>query len=268
MPGLSIQQKLKSLSISLSILSLSVISLSQSSFETPLPAASATQAALKEWVQTRQLISRESAAWQEQQKTLEFLNEIRQLEIKNLEDFIQSAGDRVNEIDKQRAAYVDEEAELKAWRRELSGRITKLEDKLRPHIPFFPPPLRAKIQEAVIRFEEDQADRPLQHRARDVLLIMQAYQDFQKVITMDADIRLIDGKKREIEILYLGLTQAWFVDPSDRYAGYGLPTPEGWDWIEETSLAPSVRQAISILSREEAPAFISLPIANGTALKP
>lgn len=268
MPGLYNHQTLKSLSISLSILTLSVASFSQQSVETPLPAASETQTALKEWVRTRQLISRESADWQEQQKTLEFLNELRQLEIENLEDFVQSAGDRVKAIDKQREAYIAEEAELKAWRRELSGQITKLEDKLRPHIPFFPPPLRAKIQDAVIRFEEDQADRPLQHRARDVLLIMQAYQDFQKVITMDADIRLIDGKKREIEILYLGLTQAWFVDPSDRYSGYGLPTTEGWDWIDDTSLAPSVRRAISILSRQEAPAFISLPIANGTALKP
>ena len=266
--GLAIRQTLKSLSISLSILSLTPASFSQSPVDPPLPAASATQTALKEWVQTRQLISRESAAWQEQQKTLEFLNELRQLEIKNLKDFVQSAGDRVKEIDKQREAYVAEEAELKAWRRKLSGHVTKLEKKLRPHIPFFPPPLRAKIQEAVIRFEEDQKDRPLQHRARDILLIMQAYQDFQKVITLDADIRLIDGKKREVEILYLGLTQAWFVDPSGNYAGYGLPTAEGWGWIDDTSLAPSVRQAISILSREEAPAFVSLPIANGTALKP
>ena len=170
--GLAIRQTLKSLSISLSILSLTPASFSQSPVDPPLPAASATQTALKEWVQTRQLISRESAAWQEQQKTLEFLNELRQLEIKNLKDFVQSAGDRVKEIDKQREAYVAEEAELKAWRRKLSGHVTKLEKKLRPHIPFFPPPLRAKIQEAVIRFEEDQKDRPLQHRARDILLMM------------------------------------------------------------------------------------------------
>jgi len=230
-----------------------------------LPEASATQTALKEWVQTRQLISREAADWEEQQESLTQLNDIRKIEIGNLEEFIVAAGERVEEIAQTREDYVEEEAELKAWRTRLTAQIAQIEDSLRPLIAYFPAPLRAKVQEAVVRLEESEPDRSLQHRTRDIILIMQAYQAFQNNITLDADIRLIDGEKREIEILYLGMTQAWYVDQSGNYAGYGLPSADGWIWVDAPTLASTVRQAIDIQTRKAPPAFISLPIANGKA---
>lgn len=236
--------------------------------DSALPEASATQTALKEWVQTRQLISRETADWKEQQESLTQLNDIRKVEIDNLEEFVTAAGERVEEIDEKRKSYAAEEAELKAWRNKLTVQISEIENSLRPLLPYFPTPLRAKVEEAVIRLEESEAGRPLQHRTRDVLLIMQAYQAFNNNITLDADVRLIDGEKREIEILYLGMTQAWFVDRSGKYAGYGLPSPDGWTFVEAPALAAPVRQAIEIQTRQAPPAFISLPIANGNNANP
>ena len=236
--------------------------------DSALPEASATQTALKEWVQTRQLISREASDWQEQQGSLTQLNDIRKIEIKNLEEFVTAAGERVEEIDEKRQDYVEEEAELKAWRNKLTVQIAEIENSLRPLLPYFPTPLRAKVQEAVVRLEESEPGRPLQHRTRDVLLIMQAYQAFNNNISLDAEVRLIDGEKREIEILYLGMTQAWFVDQSGRYAGYGLPSQAGWPWVDAPALAAPVRQAIEIQTRQAPPAFISLPIANGNNANP
>lgn len=236
--------------------------------DSALPEASATQTALKKWVQTRQLISREATDWQEQQESLTQLNDIRKIEIDNLEEFVTAAGERVEEINEKRKSYVEEEAELKAWRHKLMVQISEIENSLRPLLPYFPTPLRAKVQEAVVRLEESEAGRPLQHRTRDVLLIMQAYQAFNNNITLDADVRPIDGKKREIEILYLGMTQAWFVDQSGKYAGYGLPSPDGWTWVDAPALAAPVRQAIEIQTRQAPPDFISLPITNGSTANP
>ena len=97
---------------------------------------------------------------------------------------------------------------------------------------------------------------------------MQAYQAFNNNITLDADVRPIDGEKREIEILYLGMTQAWFVDQSGKYAGYGVPSPDGWIWVDAPALAAPVRQAIEIQTRQSPPDFISLPITNGGTANP
>lgn len=227
-----------------------------------LPNAGKVQVELKQWVLTRQLIARENSNWQSEQETLSDLNEVRQREIGQLKEFSEAAGKRIDEIDKQRKKIVAEESELKVWRRSLKSQVTLLESELRPLISLFPVPLRAKVEESLARIEEPDAERPLQNRMRDVLLVMQEYLNFHNTITLDADIRAIDGEDREIEVLYMGLTQAWYVDQTGQYSGYGVPGSDGWVWTEAPALATAVRQAIAIQSRQATPAFVRLPISN------
>jgi hypothetical protein len=92
---------------------------------------------------------------------------------------------------------------------------------------------------------------------------MQAYLDFQNTITLDGDIREIDGERREIDILYLGLTQAWFVDATGTYGGSGVPTDSGWIWNTDSSIAMRVREAIDIHQKRIPADFLSLPLQNG-----
>ncbi len=230
-----------------------------------LPKAWVVKQALKEWVLTKQLISKETSQWAVEKESLADLNVVRQREIKQLGEFSKAAGIRIAEIDKQRKQFSQEKADLTSWRRGLKTQINVLENELRPLIPLFPLSLRSKMEEALTRLETPDTERPLQHRTRDVLLVMQACLNFQNTITLDADIRPIDGEDREIEILYLGLTQAWYVDQTGKYSGYGVPGPEGWIWTEEPALATSIRQAIAIQSRQATPAFVTLPLSNTAA---
>ncbi|MDC0259382.1 DUF3450 domain-containing protein [Verrucomicrobiales bacterium] len=227
--------------------------------------ARVVQEKLKEWVKTKQLISREGADWESEKATLSDLNEIRQSEIKQLAEFIKVAGERVSEITEQRKKYADEESELKAWRANLESQITKLENQLRPLFSRFPEPLRSGVSEAIAQIEEPDTnkDRPLQHRTRDVLLILQAYLAFHETLTLDTEIRVVGGSERAVNVLYLGLTQAWYVDQSGKFSGSGVPKAKGWVWTEDASIAGRVRRAIDIQLRLEAPAFVDLPIQNG-----
>lgn len=230
-----------------------------------IPKAGDVQEALKQWVLTRQIISREKADWAEEKASLADLNEVRRREIRQLGEFSKAANLRVAEIDEKRKQFKEEEAALKAWRLELGKQISTLEKQLLPLIPLFPPPLRAKMEEVLARLEAPDPKRPLQHRIRDVLLVMGACLNFQSVISLDADIRSIDGEQREVEVLYLGFTQAWYVDRSGAYSGYGTPGREGWVWKEEPALATTVRRAIAIQSRQATPGFVTLPLSNTAA---
>ncbi len=233
---------------------------------TEVPAASEVQTTIKEWVKTKQLLSQEKTAWAVDKETLTELNTIRLQEIEQLNEYTDAAGTRVEEITQQRQQFQTEEAELKVWRRNLETETSALEKELLPLIPLFPAPLRAKVEEAVLRIESLDSERTLQHRTRDVLLVMQAYLNFQSTVTLDADIRPIAGEDREVEILYLGLTQAWFVDQTGKHSGFGMPTASGWQWIDDPRIAVQVRQAIDVQSRRATPAFVTLPLLNsGTA---
>lgn len=229
-----------------------------------LPSAVEVRTKLEQWVLTKQLTSAESAAWASEKTNLGELNGLRRQEIEQLKAFATSAGERVTELAGKREALAEEEKNLKTWRRELETTVTDLEARVRTMIPVFPQPLRDEVAEAITRLEENDeaAEAPLQQRARDVMMILQAYQKHQNDITVLTEVRELGGQRREVEVLYLGLDEAWFVDASGRFSGVGHPTTSGWQWREDASLAPRVRQAIEIQARSAAPGFAILPISG------
>ena len=230
-----------------------------------LPPASEVHSKLEQWVKTRQLISEERAAWEVEKATLAGLNEVRLRESGQLDEFITAARSRVAEIDAQRSRFAEDENSLKAWRSAMEKEVTSLEQQIRPLLPRFPAPLRAKVEEALIRLDAPDSDEPLQNRTRDILLVLQAYLEFQNTLTVESDIREIAGARREVEILYLGMSQAWYVDIDGKHSGHGVPGDSGWNWTEDNSIAPRVRSAIEIQARRAAPTFVELPLARGSS---
>ncbi|MCF6310962.1 MAG: DUF3450 domain-containing protein [Verrucomicrobiales bacterium] len=228
----------------------------------PKANANAVQSALKQWVLTKQLISQEQADWAVKKESLADLNVVRKRETQQLAEFKKAATSRIAEIDEKRKKFSQEETSLKSWRRELKKQILVFEGELKNLLPLFPTPLKAKVQEAIDRLQGGDSDRPLQERTRDVLLVMQAYLNFQSVITLDADLRTMEGQQREVDVLYMGMTQAWYVDQTGKYSGVGTPSAKGWVWKEVPELAVAIRQAIEVQSRQATPTFVRLPFMN------
>lgn len=228
-----------------------------------VPPPAELQEKVSEWVLTRKLISAEDAAWQGEKASLTDLNAIRIRETEQLDGFVKLAGSRVEELAAKRAAFTKEESDLKIWRAELEKKVVALETGLKPLIPLFPAPLREKIEESLIRIESPDIDQPLQNRTRDILLVLQACLEFQNSITINTEIRETAGERRELDVIYLGMTQAWYVDASNQLSGYGIPEEGTWKWTEDNSIARRVRSAIEIQSRKATPAFVELPFNNG-----
>lgn len=230
--------------------------------EEPLPSPEIVQKKIEKWVETKKTISAERSKWETQEATLKDLNQIRQRESAQLEEFALAAKERVSELAKRRDEFAKEEQELKAWRKKLESEVGEFERRVQPLLAQFPPPLRAKVDEAAIRLEAADESAPLQNRIRDVLLLVQAWQEFHNTITADSELREIDGQKREVKLLYFGMTQAFYVDASGRHAGYGIPSGQGWQWTEEKALAPKIQLAIDVHARSETPQFVRLPIVS------
>jgi len=220
-----------------------------------------------EWIETRRLIGEEAAAWQTEKNSLAELNAIRAKETAQLDEFVQAATVRIEELTTRKGALAKEQSDLKAWRAKLEADLSALEAGLRPLLSRFPAPLREKIQESLIRLESPEADQPLQNRARDLLLVLQACLEFQNTLTLHNEVREIGGERREVEVLYLGMTQAWYVDAAGRHSGHGVPGEQGWIWTEDATIASRVRSAIEIQARRTTPAFVELPLSNTVAGK-
>lgn len=250
--------------VPLVLASTSLLLLAEAGFsqEGPPPKASKVQQKLEQWVKTRQLISHESSDWAEGKVTMLQLNEARKLEIAQLQEFTKAANHRITEIDTNRNSAKAETAGLTSWRTTLEGQISAQELQLAKLIPRFPLPLRDKVEESILRLESPDLQRPLQNRTRDILLILQAYLDFQNVLTLSSEVREFEGTKHQVDVLYLGMSQAWYSDSSGSHSGYGRPGASGWVWTNEPAIAQQVRDAVEIQSRRKAPAYVELPIGT------
>ncbi len=213
-----------------------------------------------EWIQAKKLISQEAAAWKSEKATLSDLNAIRTKEIEQLNEFVKAAETRVTELSEQRKKSTEEQANVRKWRSEFDAKFTTLEASVKVLLSGFPSPLQEKIADASQRIREPEKDRSLQDRVRDVLLVLQAAREFDSNFTVVTDIREVQGAKREVRVIYMGLSQAWYVDDSGTLSGHGIPTKDGWQWTEDRSIASAVRKVIDIQTGEATAAFVTLPL--------
>ena len=228
----------------------------------PITAAE-VQEKLRQWVRTRQLIGEEQADWAAEQQSLEDLMALREREVGQLDELIAAAGSRLTDAEAERSSLLEEEAALQARRTELEAKVAELEAAARQVVGAFPRPLREKLGDAIERLEAgEEIDTPLQNRYRDVLAILIEAGSFQTRLTLDSELREIDGVRREVEVLYLGLARAYYVDRSGRHAGTGRPAEDGWQWTEAPELATEIRRTLDIYQKKGDPQLVELPVSG------
>ena len=224
-----------------------------------VPPASVVQEKVREWVRAQKLRGGELADWQEQQRRLAMLNEVRREEIGQIDALIEAAGSRLEEATRQREELVAEQTALKAARARLAAGIGKLESALAARLASFPEALREKAQEAIARIENPDPDRPLQDRYRDIVAVTAAATDFSRALTVTRELRPVGGEQVEVEVLYAGLAAAWYVGRGGKVAGHGRAGVDGWTWTEDNGIADEVRTAIDMHRKERSPGYVELP---------
>ncbi len=227
----------------------------------PLPPAIAREKVIQ-WVETKKLINQETEKWAAEKVMLTDLIELRQREASEMDKVIDLAKERVDGIAEQSTSLEEEMNTRRAWRENFEKRVTALEDALIPQLAYIPDPVQDKIFEAVDRLKDRNDGGDLQGRFRDVLAILNECIAFNSKLHSAPEVREIDGEEIEVDVLYLGMNQAWWVDREGRRAGIGLPTADGWVWQSRPAIAAEVRRTVDIYTKKEAPAFTTLPIAT------
>lgn len=226
----------------------------------PAPPAAVVQEKVREWVRVQELISQEESRWHEEQQLMRDLAGLRREEIRKFDELLAAAGERVTAFEAREARLTAEESSLRTDRELLLQRIAALEPRARALLPSFPPPLRDKLEETAARLEHPDPDQPLQNRYRDILAILVEAGNFDREITVHTEVRAIETRDLEVQVLYLGLGRAYYVDRSGRHAGTGVPGDKGWIWTEAPALAGEIRRAIAIRQQEAPPALVRLPV--------
>lgn len=226
----------------------------------PVTAARAT---LEQWVQTRQLISQTRSDWQADKELLEQSIRMFERELQSLTDQLANVSTNRTRADEERDAALAQQRELTAAlerARELAG---ALEGRVRALAPAFPPPLLEKVQPLLNRIPSDPAaTRPGPvERLQNLVGLLNEVDKFNAAVTVVSEVQKNPaGAEVQVETIYVGLAQAYFVDKAGQYAGVGTPSRQGWQWTERPELAEPVRKAIAIYKNAAPAAFVALPV--------
>lgn len=226
------------------------------------PSLEETRLAMSKWIETQQILSRERKDWQQGKEILVGRLELIQQEVAALEEKIRQAGSSAAEVERKRGELLVQEADLTAMGGRLTGEVTRMENELRRLLEGIPEPTLARIQLLVQRIPEDPASTraSVAERFQNVLGILNELNKANNEILVGYEVHeLADGKPAEVQTLYVGLAQAYYVSARGE-AGIGRPTPEGWKWEPSKAVAPQVVKALEVQQGKQSPAFVPLPV--------
>jgi hypothetical protein len=222
-----------------------------------------TRDTLAKWVETQQIISKEKKDWQLGKEVLEQRISLIEGEIATLKERTETIRGSITEADVKRQELIEKNAELEAASTALVDVIAGLESKTRELLVNLPQPILDRIEPLRRRIPADPAgtELSLSQRFQNVIGVLNEVNKFNRDITVATEVReMPGGLTAEVETIYFGLGQAYYVTASGDAAGVGRPSPEGWAWEPADYLADRVRQAIAILKNEQVPAYVSLPV--------
>ena len=203
---------------------------------------------LEEWVETRQIISEEKAAWKTEQSILGDTILLLQNEVERLDEALKELEESATAADQERQELTSRRDTLDAGSTIVLETIGTLETKLTRIITYLPEPLTETIQPLIRRLPDNPEETKLSlgERVQNIVGILSQADKFNTTMTLTSETQKLNNDKLvQVNTLYWGLAIAYFVDDSGSYGGYGSPAEGEWKWTQVDGAGPAIRELLS-----------------------
>ncbi len=228
--------------------------------EETLPTVRGYEELVSKLVNLRYQLSKEKQGWKEQEAWLKQEKELLLKEKEMLEKEIASAKEEDVSAKIERAALIERKKVLQESLDRSLPAITRAEVDLKRWREFLPVVLAKPLRKAFDELEKGK-ERSISKRLQVVLSL---YEEIERlgngVHLVKETLVAASGKKREMDVIYLGLTQAFAVSADNKIAGISRPAGNGWKWDWRPEIAGSVRKAIDSCNSREMAEFVHLPV--------
>jgi len=216
--------------------------------------------AMSKWIETQQVLSKERKDWQQSKEILVSRIDLLKKEVGALETKITQAEAAAAGVEQKKSELVAESERLQAATSRLTEAVVRMEANLRKLLPALPEALQTKIKPLSGRIPAADAvvKTSVAERFQNVLVILGEINKANGEITVEHEVRTLpDGRRAEVQALYVGLGQAYYVGGNN--AGIGVPQADGWQWTP-AAISSQVVRAVEVLQGKETPAFVPLPV--------
>lgn len=223
----------------------------------------ATRAVLEQWVATERLCYQAEQELRVKRELLESQIAVVQRELDATRSRIADAERQLSETGGERTELEAEAARQAAAADGLAERVAALETRTRALVSRLPAAALARVETLIARLPADSAETKLGlgDRYLNVVGILNGFNKFQLELSLTSEVRrLPDGSGVAVSVLYLGLSQAYYVSADRSVAGTGTAGPDGWIWTPANQAAEEIARAIAIYSGEAEAGFVRLPL--------
>lgn len=225
----------------------------------------ATRELIQQWVKTERLISEEQTTWKVEKERMQELLDLYQKELKLLDEEISQAGTSAEVVDERKETYQKELKEYRDAQRLLSDTLARLLPRMRTLLAQLPTPLVDKLEVEIELLQAQDALEKPRDVLKSMLSVLAECGRFNRSVTVAEETREISsGKKMTVDVIYLGLAQAFYAAGQGDTAGVGRPGKKGWVWQEKPEIAKEIRMALAVESKDSPPQLIQLPIQLST----
>ena len=217
---------------------------------------------IREWVKTEQLIGEESTDWNAEKAALADVKDALEKEIEELDKRLEESEEEAVGAAKQRTTLLEQKSEIQKTTLSLIEGIKKLQQQMEEASKLLPTPLSERLSPFRKKLGDtpQPIDLPLRQRLDTILSMLQAISLYHRSVNLERqEFALEDGISREFQVLYFGLSIAYFVNESGTVSGYGKPSKNGWFWKRQDTLAVEISTGVDMLNNRSMPRFLKLP---------
>ena len=207
-------------------------------------------------IQAMEVKAREQ--WEEQRVLLLAQLEASKARLAKLQEKLQASKSETEQAQKTLSDEKDELKRLQEWRKKTTATINAAAEELDSQWQSYPTPLQEKLSPLKKSVETKES---LPERLHAIFSI------YQEIATFDANVHLVKqllphytNQNKMCDVIYVGLGAAYALAPNDELAGYGRPTPNGYEWRWIKGHKSEVKAAVEILQKQRNAKIIRLPL--------
>lgn len=218
---------------------------------------------IEKWVETRQLISRTRADWQSDKDLLEQQIALFERELKSVDESMGKVDTSSAQVGKEKAEAEESIAAAVKALDAAKGFAGNLEAQIKSLVPKLPEPLQESLKPLLNRLPADASTKmAATERAQIVVGILNEVDKFQNSVSVFSEKRKNAASEEiAVQVVYVGLGAAYFVNNASDFAGVGAPGAKGWEWTPKPEIAGAVTDVVKIYRSEGGARFVALPVA-------
>lgn len=214
------------------------------------------------WIALRGTLAEEQRQWRNRKNAWEQEIDLRQEEAAALETELDATREELSSTEERQSDLLARRQELETSLQSMDRTLDRASGRVRELANLLPPPLFDELSadlRAIAR--ESSPPPPRAERAQRLVAFLSAVESMQNRTHAVSETLEVEGTRRQVDVLYLGLARGFAVSPRNDWAAVGTPGPEGWTWTPGSVDPDRVRKLVDIHQQRETATLVPLPLA-------